>query len=102
MAREFARKFYDSPTWRKCRKGYISKRQSIDGGMCEMCKAELGYIVDHKEELTPDNINDPYITLHYRNFQYLCLACHNTKHFGKPEEKRYVFDSNGMIQPIKS
>ena len=33
MAREFSKSFYDSPAWRKCRKGYISKRQSIDGGV---------------------------------------------------------------------
>lgn len=100
MAREFARKFYESSAWRKCRKSYISKRQSIDGGLCEHCQKELGYIVDHIEELTPENINDPYVTLHFGNFQFLCLSCHNTKTFGKQEEKRYIFDSNGMVQPI--
>ena len=46
LAKPFARGFYDSPAWRKCRKGYISKRQSIDGGMCEHCQREIGYIVD--------------------------------------------------------
>lgn len=102
MARDFARSFYDSTAWRKCRKSYISQRQSIDGGLCEHCQQELGYIVDHIEELTPENINDPYITLCHDNLQYLCLPCHNTKTFGKKEEQRYIFDSNGMIQPIKS
>jgi hypothetical protein len=100
MAREFARSFYDSTAWRKCRKSYISQRQGLDGGLCEHCKQELGYIVDHIEELTPENINDPYITLCHDNLQYLCLPCHNTKTFGKKEEQRYIFDSNGMIQPI--
>lgn len=100
MAKEFSRAFYDSPAWRKCRKSYISKRQSIDGGMCEHCKQEIGYIVDHIEELTPDNINDPYITLNHENLQFLCLPCHNTKHFGKDTEvirDELMFDKDGNI-----
>ncbi len=77
MAKEFAKKFYNSKAWKECRQSYIDKRIAIDGGMCEHCKNELGYIVDHKEELTPDNIDNPYITLNHDNFQYLGLICHN-------------------------
>ncbi len=99
MAREFSRKFYDSPMWRKVRKSFIAHRQSIDGGMCQKCKDRTGYIVDHIIELSPENINDTEITLSWSNLQYLCLPCHNTKTFGEQEE-RYYFDSNGMIQPL--
>lgn len=99
MAREFARKFYNSKEWKKCRRSFISIRQSTDGGMCEHCQKELGYIVDHITELTPENINDPDIILNHDNLQYLCLECHNTKTFGRQKEQRYVFDDNGMIQP---
>ena len=99
MAKEFARKFYDSPAWRKVRKSYIAHRMTIDGGLCEMCHDKPGYIVDHIEELTPENINDQMITMHYRNFQYLCQACHNRKTFGK-EEDRYCFDDEGNPIPI--
>lgn len=35
MAREFAKKFYNSKAWRKCRTTYIEHRVAIDGGMCE-------------------------------------------------------------------
>lgn len=100
MAREFAKPFYNSAAWKKVRKSFIANRVSIDGGMCQACSKELGYIVDHIEELTPENINDPYITLHWHNLQYLCLDCHNTKTFGKREENRYFFDANGVIQEL--
>lgn len=96
MAKKYSRAFYDSPAWRKCRKSFIANRMSIDGGMCQMCKEKLGYIVDHIEEITPDNINDTSITLSWSNFQYLCHACHNTKTFGT--ENNYYFDEDGVVQ----
>lgn len=96
MASEFSRKFYSSPAWRKCRKGFISQRVAIDGGICQHCQSELGYIVDHVEELTPENINNPNITLSWSNLQYLCLSCHNSKTFGT--DNKYYFDEDGMIQ----
>ena len=37
MAKEFARAFYNSKRWKDCRRAYIAKRISIDGGMCETC-----------------------------------------------------------------
>ena len=58
MAKEFARAFYNSKRWKDCRRAYIAKRISIDGGMCETCHEVPGYIVHHKIELTPDNISD--------------------------------------------
>lgn len=82
MARKFAKKFYDSKAWKDCRKSFIAYRITIDGGMCQHCKDKLGYIVDHIIELTPENINNPNITLNHNNFQYLCLECHNKKTFG--------------------
>ncbi len=100
MAREFSRKFYDSPAWRKCRKAFISYRKSVDGGLCQICKDDLGYIVDHIEELTPENINNQDITLSWSNFQYVCLVCHNKKTFGEPEEKKYFFGEDGQIYPL--
>ena len=79
MAKEFAKKFYNSKEWIKCRESYIKKVH----GLCEHClkknKYTPGYIVDHIEELTPNNINNPEITLNHDNLQYLCLECHNRK-----------------------
>lgn len=75
MAKEFAKSFYNSKIWKECRESYISKVF----GQCEIC-GEPGYILHHKIELTPENINDPTITLNHSNLQYLCLDCHNKIH----------------------
>lgn len=99
MAKEFSKWFYNSSQWRKTRKAFIKYRQSIDGGLCEMCKEKMGYIVDHKIELTPYNINNPDISLSFNNFQYLCHNCHNKKTFRKWGEQKYEFDDNGMVVP---
>lgn len=98
MAREFAKPFYKSTAWKKCRAAYISKRAAIDGGMCEYCKEQPGYIVDHIEELNPLNINDPSVSLNHDNLQYLCLECHNTKTFAAGA--RYILTANGEIAPL--
>ena len=61
MSQEFSRSFYNSQTWKKCRKAFKSYRVAVDGGMCQLCHDDIGKIVHHKTELTPDNINDPTI-----------------------------------------
>lgn len=96
MAKPWAKQFYHSKRWLSCRASYIAERINIDGGMCERCGSVPGYIVDHKEELTPDNINNPEISLNHKNFQYLCLDCHNKKTFKK--HSAGLFDDEG--QPI--
>ncbi|HDR8188359.1 HNH endonuclease [Bacillus wiedmannii] len=67
--------------------------------MCEPCKGEPGYIVDHIVEITPENINNSDITLNHDNLQYLCLPCHNTKMLGKSVLIREVvmFDENNDL-----
>ncbi len=77
MAREFAKRFYNGKDWKKCRAAYIAKRKAIDGGMCESCHEKPGYIVHHKTELSPENINNPDITLNHDNLKYDCHICHN-------------------------
>lgn len=104
MAREFSKAFYNSTAWKKCRASYIKYRKTIDGGMCETCHEKLGYIVHHKEELSPDNINNPNITLGFWNLKYDCLECHNKENGRGDREVRgliqYTFDGNGEILPI--
>lgn len=99
MAKLFAKKFYNSKHWITCRQSFRSKRVAIDGGMCQDCKGNLGYIVDHIVELTPLNIDDVNITLNHENLQYLCLECHNTKTFQKnsPVSDGMKFDENGRL-----
>jgi 5-methylcytosine-specific restriction endonuclease McrA len=97
MAKEFAQRFYNSKTWKECRKSFIAKRRTIDGGMCEHCKNSLGYIVDHIVELNPINISDPFVSLNHENLQYLCLVCHNSKNTEKSTRDDVEFDSQGML-----
>lgn len=103
MAKEFAKAFYNSKRWKRCKASYIAKRKAIDGGLCETCREELGYIVHHKEELTSENINDPEIALNHDNLKYDCHICHNKEN--KNEDiceglVRYEFGPDGDIVPL--
>ncbi len=98
MAKEFAKPFYNSKRWKQCRAAYIAKRIGIDGGMCERCNKEMGYIVHHIKYITPSDINNPDVTLNWNNLEYVCKACHDREHFGNDE--RYVFDEQGNAVPI--
>lgn len=91
-------KIYHSTAWRKLRKYYFEKQH----GICERCQ-EPGEIVDHIEEITEDNVNDPNITLNEENLQLLCLACHNRKTFTKhlPIREGLGFDEFGNLIQIK-
>lgn len=99
MARPFAIKFYNSKAWKECRKGYI---QSVNG-LCERCLANgkytPGYELHHKIWLTPDNINDPYITLGWDNLELLCESCHSKEHMTKYKATRddVMFDGSGQL-----
>ncbi len=95
--KEYARAFYKSRAWLKCRDSYI---KSV-GGLCERCLADglivPGYIVHHKCYLTPENINDPATTLNWDNLELLCLDCHNKEHFKEEHEKRYEVMPDGTV-----
>ena len=77
MAQAWAKPFYNSKAWKACRKAYIQKRTLIDGGMCEICHKEPIYIVHHKVNLTPVNINDPDVALNHCLMEGNCKACHD-------------------------
>lgn len=99
MARDFAKSFYSSAAWKKCRNSYIAYRRSIDGGLCETCRKRYGYIVHHRIWLTPENINDPDISLSHRHLKYDCLECHNREESGD-KLQRFGFDSEGQPVPL--
>lgn len=101
MAQEWAKSFYKTAKWIKCRKGYIANRLLIDGGLCEECKKESGYILHHKTLLTPNNIDNPEISLNWDNLEYVCKDCHDMfdgHGLNKAADLLVRFDSNG--QPI--
>lgn len=102
MAKEWAKGFYNSKDWQDVR----ILRIGMDRGLCRMC-GRPGNEVDHIIELTPDNINDPEISLNLDNLQTLCHRCHGIKTRGDKGEQingkildEIIFDANGM--PIKA
>jgi 5-methylcytosine-specific restriction enzyme A len=95
MAREFAKSFYRSSAWRKCRQSYFNSQH----GLCERCE-QPGLIVHHKIYISPDNINDVSVTLNHENLELLCQDCHNKEHFEKnsPVREDVTFDSEGNLK----
>lgn len=91
--REFAREFYLSKEWRQVR-AYIIER---DAGLCVRC-GRPGVIVHHKEHLTPENIDDPTITLGEDNLELLCRECHGLEHQTSPATAAgLMFDDDGNL-----
>ena len=99
MAQEFAKKFYRSKAWQKCRKAYIKKC----AGLCEECLKEgiirHGQELHHIIALTPDNIDDPNVTLNFDNLIYLCHSHHMIAHCEK-NIQRYKVDAGGNVTCI--
>ena len=99
MAREFAKPFYNSKKWEKCRASFILSKN----GLCERCLSNDKYVpgeeVHHKIYLTPENINDPEITLSFENLELLCSSCHSKEHMSKYDVVRddVMFNSNGDL-----
>lgn len=97
--KEYAAWFYNSPAWRKCRQAYMKAHP-----LCERClkRGDVvpAKIIHHKTYITPDNINDPDITLSWDNLQALCQDCHNIVHGEKRETLSYRFGPDGQIVPI--
>lgn len=100
MAQEWAESFYQSKKWKRCKQSYKDQRQLIDGGLCEECHEQLGFIVHHKILLTPANITDPEVSLNHDNLEFVCKDCHDrfdghgVRHRNK--SVMVLFDDNGM------
>lgn len=59
-----------------------------------------GYIVHHKEELTPNNINDANVSLGFNNLKYDCHVCHQKENMKDgPAEGlvKYEFTEDGEL-----
>ena len=95
MVKDYAKSFYKSKTWQKTRDAYMRKV----GGLCEECWrrgiVKPGEIVHHKTHVTPENINDPNITLSFDNLELLCRDCHGKEHDDK--KRRYKLDEMGRV-----
>ena len=98
MAKEYAKDFYNSKSWKTTRDSYFNDVF----GICERCKG-AGEIVHHKIHITPSNINNPNITLNKDNLQLLCRSCHAIIHEGTDSlEEGFYFDEGGNLVENKS
>jgi len=107
MAKDYAEWFYHSQAWKDTRAAYIV----YAGGYCERCRREVEQkkrslqdmkpikIVHHKKYLTPENINDPAVSLSFDNLEGLCDEHHNREHKAS-EGQRYRFDEHGHPVPL--
>lgn len=90
---DFSLSFYNSKVWKECRKAYAASVLHL----CEVCK-QPGYILHHKIHLTPDNINDPEVTLEWHNLKFVCIPCHNIEHgIVEPVRDDVMFDASGDL-----
>ena len=95
IMKDFAASFYKSTAWQHTRDSYARAK----GNLCELCLKQGIYnpceIVHHRIELTPDNINDPSITLAWSNLCCVCRECHAKLHGARP--RRYKLDELGRV-----
>lgn len=90
---DWAKWFYKSKEWLKCRAVYFKTQH----GLCEKC-GDPGYIVHHIIWITPANIYDVNITLNFDNLMLLCLSCHGKIHgFAQSTAEGLKFDKNGDL-----
>lgn len=83
-------RFYRSDQWKHARAIKIAST----GGLCERC-GKVGEEVHHKKHLTPDNVNDPMVSINQDNLELLCKDCHNKEHRRfRPET---IFDEEGNL-----
>lgn len=97
--KEFARAFYQSQAWKKCRTAYAKSRR----GLCERCLergiVRPGEIVHHVVHITPENVGDPNVVLDWENLQLVCRNCHAELHEMK-RTRRYTIDEAGRVTGI--
>lgn len=97
MAREFAKAFYDSAAWRRAR----AKAMETSNHLCAECLRKGlirgADVVHHVIPITPENINDKYITLAQKNLRPLCTDCHAAAH---QQKRRYEIRQDGSIAPL--
>ena len=97
MSSEFAKDFYASTEWKKCREAYNKKQAYI----CEIC-GDIATEVHHIKHLTPDNINNPEVTLNFNNLMCLCHKCHVEEHKASHRNRRYYIDKDGKVHIKKT
>lgn len=96
IAKEFSRRFYNSSAWVNTSKAYKNHKF----GICEKCGG-VGEEVHHIIPLSPNNINDPLISLSWDNLMLLCRSCHELiEEKAKPTIDGIVFTEDGQVVEV--
>lgn len=94
--KEYAKTFYSSAAWQECREAYAKSKQYL----CENCLNKglytPGEIVHHIINITPQNIDDPSITMNFENLRLVCRKCHAEEHSAH-KDRRYYIDEDGKV-----
>lgn len=103
---QFAKPFYRRKAWQDARAVVMDRAH----GLCERCLekdvVKPADVVHHVIPLTPENVDDPGVSLNPDKLQALCHDCHTEVHqqlgIGalngrKAEEPRVGFDSEGNV-----
>lgn len=96
--KEWAKEFYKGPGWKHTRNAYMKAHR----GLCEICLSKglivPAEIVHHKIWLTPENINNPNVSLNWDNLQCVCRECHSKIHESHNKKNlRYRVDECGRV-----
>jgi 5-methylcytosine-specific restriction endonuclease McrA len=94
MAKEYARKLYNSKQWKALRKEVLHR----DRYNCKICYGRAQE-VHHIIEVTINNIDDENITLNPNNLMCLCGDCHKriTIGYTGAVEDGYIFGDDGQV-----
>ena len=98
--KDYAATFYSSKAWQDCREAYKKKvnylcEDCLNKGIVKGCEE-----VHHIVFITPFNVNDPNITLNFKNLVALCRECHRARHNREDKKtKRYEVDESGRVIP---
>ena len=95
MAESWAARLYNSKAWRDLRRRLIIEAQY----KCTICGAnhllDPHHLIGHHQcVLTPNNVNDPAISLNPDNVEIICKQCHDQMH------QRFGFNNNRNVYLI--
>lgn len=88
-------RFYHTQAWVRCRNAFMTSRNWL----CERCGAPAS-VAHHIEHITPENVDDPSITLSWDNLMCLCQDCHAIVHSSTPTAEGLAFDKDGNLVAV--
>lgn len=92
MAQDYAKPFYNSRAWIKCRDAFMASKNYV----CEICGG-LAVICHHVEPITPANIENPNVSLNWALLMAVCVECHNSLHGTSAVAEGLMFDAHGNL-----